>query len=338
VAVKVLPCEWASHPARRLRLEREAMLIALLEHPCIVPLYDFGYDEGHPFLVMRYMTGGTLADWASGRPHALSEVLPHLIRIAQALDALHDRGLVHRAVHPRSIVLDSCGEAYVADLEHASSYPVVNPLLMRSTALAYLSPEQAVGCVPVAGRSDVYSLSVLAYELLAGVRPIAASTLADLLTQHQLDESLLLPAQELGLPPGTDLIVAKAMAKSPFDRFASAGDFVYALSLMAKPFVRRSESPRQVGFFGSLCHRQSRKPLDTSRSWRYARRLDPRRKMWRRAAVTLFALGCVLAITLARWPWIVKVGDEFHLEATTFACLVRTISAGLSAEPLPLGP
>jgi serine/threonine protein kinase len=207
---------------------------------------------------------------------------------------------------------------------------------MRSTALAYLSPEQAVGCVPVAGRSDVYSLGVLTYELLAGVRPFAVSTLADLLTQHQLDGSLLLPAQELGLPPGTELIVAKAMAKSPFDRFASAGDFVHALSLMAKPVARRSESPRRVSF-GSLCHRQARKPLDTARSWRYARRLDPRRKMWRRAAATLFALGCVLVITLARWPWMVDIGARLHLEATAFACLVRTLSAGLSADPLPLG-
>jgi hypothetical protein len=182
----------------------------------------------------------------------------------------------------------------------------------------------------------VYALGVLTYELLAGVRPFAVSTLADLLTQHQLDESLLLPAQELGLPPGTELIVAKAMAKSPFDRFASAGDFVHALSVVAKPVVRRYKSPKQVGF-GSLLHYQPRKPLDTARSWRYARRLDPRRKMWRRAAVTLFALVCVLAMTLARWPWIVEIGDRLHLEAPAFACLVRTLSAGLSADPLPLG-
>jgi hypothetical protein len=181
----------------------------------------------------------------------------------------------------------------------------------------------------------VYSLGVLTYELLAGVRPFAVSTLVDLLTQHQWDGSLLLPAQELGLPPGTELIVAKAMAKSPFDRFASAGDFVHALSVVAKPVVRCSESPGQVSF-GSLCHRQLRKPLDTARSWRYARRLDPRRKMWRRAA-TRFALGCVLAITLAKWPWMVEIGARLHLEATAFACLVRTLSAGLSADPLPLG-
>lgn len=337
VAVKALPCEWTSDPVWRMRPEHEARLIALLEHPCIVPLYDFGYYEDCPCLVMRYMTGGTLADWAGGRPHSLHEVLPHLIRIAQALDALHDRGWVHRAVHPRNVLLDSCGEAYLADLKFSSRNPVDNPLLMRSTALAYLSPEQAVGCVPVSGRVDVYSFGVLTYELLTGARPFEASTLADLLTQHQTERPLLLPARELGLAPGTDLIIAKAMAQSPFDRFARAGDFIHTLSLMGKPMVARSKSPWQV-CLGSLYRRHPRKSFDTTRSWRNAKRLDPRRKVWCRAAAALLALGCILAIALARWPCMVEIGDGLYLQASAFASLVRALSASLLIEPLPLGP
>ncbi|MCI0590808.1 MAG: serine/threonine protein kinase [Gammaproteobacteria bacterium] len=336
VAVKVLPCEWASDPVRLVRFEHEARLIALLEHPFIVPLYDFGYYEDCSYLVMRYMTGGTLADWAGGRPRTLPEVLPHLIRIAQALDALHDRGWVHRAVHPRNVLLDSCGEAYLADLKFSSRNPVDNPFLMRSTALAYLSPEQAIGCVPVSGRVDVYSFGMLAYELLTGTRPFAASTLADLLTQHHTESLRLLPARELGLPPGTDLIVAKAMAQSPFDRFARAGDFIHALSLMTKPMVARSKSPWQVRL-GSLFRRHPSKSFDTTGSWRYAKRLDPHRKAWRRTAVACVALGYVLAIALVRWPCMVAIGDRLYLQVSAFASFVRTLSTSLPVDSLPLG-
>lgn len=339
VAVKVLPRGWANDPLRRERLEYEARLIALLEHPCIVPLYDFGYNEDGLYLVMRYMTGGTLANWAGGRPHALYEVLPHLIRIAQALDALHDRGWVHRAVHPGNVLLDSCGASYLADLGLASRYPVDNLLWMRSSTLAYLSPEQAFGCVPLSGRCDVYSFGVLTYELLTGAQPFTAPTLADLLTQHQEEQSLLLPARDLGLPPGTDLIVAKAMAQSPFDRFVSAGDFVHTLSLTARarPFVARSK-PAWQARLGHLFHRHPRQSFDAIRSWRHANRLDPRRKVWRRAAVALLALCCALAISLTRWSWMVNIGCSLHLQASTIASLIRVLSPGLPVDPLPIGP
>jgi serine/threonine protein kinase len=102
---------------------------------------------------------------------------------------------VHRAVHPGNVLLDSCGAAYLWDLGLASCYPVDNLLQMRSSTLAYLSPEQALGCVPLSGRCDVYvySFSVLTCELLTGAQPFTAPTLADLLTQHQEERSLLLP-------------------------------------------------------------------------------------------------------------------------------------------------
>ena len=115
VAVKVIKPALANDPSFILRFEREARTIARLEHPHIVPLYDYWREPAGAYLVMRFMRGGTLHDWLSEQPMALPDVLRVLSEVAEALDAAHRKGVVHRDVKPRNVMLDEERRVYLAD-------------------------------------------------------------------------------------------------------------------------------------------------------------------------------------------------------------------------------
>ena len=115
VAVKVLPREFLHDPQFRERFEREAQTIASLEHSAIVPVYDFGEENNQPFLVMRHMSGGTLADRLKQGPLDINEAIHILKRIVAALEYAHNRGMVHRDLKPGNILFDQHGDAFLAD-------------------------------------------------------------------------------------------------------------------------------------------------------------------------------------------------------------------------------
>jgi serine/threonine protein kinase len=115
VALKLLPREFLHDPSFRARFEREAKSIAKIEHAAIVPVYDFGEEDGQPFLVMRYMTGGTLADQLEDGPLSIEDAQKILVRLANALGEAHDRGMVHRDIKPRNVLFDHHGDAFLTD-------------------------------------------------------------------------------------------------------------------------------------------------------------------------------------------------------------------------------
>src|SRR5574341_2443073 len=115
VAIKVLPREFLHDPHFRVRFDREAEIIAALEHPAIVPVHDFGEEDGQPYLVMRYMPGGSLAEHLHAGPLSLSEAARILSHLAPALDAAHRRGLIHRDLKPGNILFDEYDNPYLSD-------------------------------------------------------------------------------------------------------------------------------------------------------------------------------------------------------------------------------
>src|SRR3972149_759574 len=115
VALKVLPREFLHDPTFRARFEHEAHIIATLEHSAIVPVHDFGEEEGQPYLVMRFLTGGSLLERMKRGPLSLTETAAIFARIASALDEAHRRGIVHRDLKPGNILFDGPGEAYLSD-------------------------------------------------------------------------------------------------------------------------------------------------------------------------------------------------------------------------------
>jgi serine/threonine-protein kinase len=229
VAVKILSAGFAADPSASKRFQREAKAAARVSvHPNVVTIYDIGEHEGHPFIVMEYLPGGTIAERLKGRraiPRDLA--LRWLAQAAAALDAAHAAGIVHRDVKPANLLLDKDDRLAVADFGIATLAAEAS-LTQTGDVLgtaAYLSPEQALGRTATSA-SDRYSLAVVAYELLTGRRPFAADTPAAQLVQH-VDAQPPRPSQlRTDLPAGVDAALARGMAKDPADRPKTARELV----------------------------------------------------------------------------------------------------------------
>jgi hypothetical protein len=227
VAVKVLPRELMHDPAFRARFHREARTIAALEHPAIVPVYDFGEEDGQPFLVMRYMSGGSLVARIRAGPVPPSEAAKILVRIGAALDAAHAKGVVHRDLKPANILFDQYGEAYLGDFGIAQlSAP--GTTLTGSMILgtpAYMSPEQIQGGKKLDGRSDIYALGIVMFEMLTGKAPFEADSPLQLMMMHISTPPPRIPETAIQLPPGSNAVLERALAKEPEHRYQKAADF-----------------------------------------------------------------------------------------------------------------
>ncbi|MCA9904934.1 MAG: serine/threonine protein kinase, partial [Anaerolineae bacterium] len=186
VAVKIL--EPTPHIDNELvtRFQREARTLAALQHPHILPLHDYGEDEGLLYLVFPYVRGGSLGDALKLGALNQARIGAILRQVASALDYAHRQGVLHRDIKPNNILLDGEGNAVLADFGIARLMQDVTGAdrLTHSGGIigtpAYMSPEQAEG-QPLDGRSDLYSLAIVVYELLAGHRPFQAETPVSLL-------------------------------------------------------------------------------------------------------------------------------------------------------------
>lgn len=226
VAIKLLTT--GSVDAERLAsFRREAATLAQLEHPHIVPLYDYGEQEGVPYLVVRYLDGGTVTDRLKAGPIPLETAVRWISHVADALDAAHRRGITHRDVKPSNLLLDSAGNVYLGDFGIAAT-AVDLASAPHSGSAAYVSPEQARGEAPDL-RSDLYSLAVTAFEMLTGKRPFEAETALGMMVRHMHDPVPSARAVAPNLPAAVDAELTAGMAKDPRARPASAGAFARRL-------------------------------------------------------------------------------------------------------------
>ncbi len=230
VAIKMLPVHNLKGEHLR-RFQLEARTVARLEHPFIVPLYDFSLPAGDetPFLVMRYMTGGSLADKIRQERLPSEDVYQITRRIASALDAAHDRGLIHRDLKPGNILLDQDGYAYLADFGIVKD-TAADESFTRGGQLGtsfYMSPEQIRG-EELDHRSDIYALGVVVFEMLTG-RPPFTGNLHTIFQGHLNEEIPRVYAFTDGIPVEVDEVLRKAMAKKPNDRYVRASQMAKAL-------------------------------------------------------------------------------------------------------------
>ena len=225
VAVKVMKVD-KFDPSMKVRFEREAQTIAALEHPAIIPVYDFGEDGEHLYLVMRLMAGESLKERLAAGPIPLLEVLSILQRIAGALDRAHSKGVIHRDLKPGNIMFDEYGDAYLGDFGIArlteSTVTLTGDQIIGTPA--YMSPEQIHGDKTVDARSDIYALGVICFELLTGQRPYNDTTAYKVMMRHVMDPIPDIRTVKPDLPPDLDKIIQEALAKEPDKRFATASD------------------------------------------------------------------------------------------------------------------
>lgn len=235
VAIKLLPQEMLDKPTLRARFDREARIVASLDHPAIVPVYDFGEKEEQPYIVLRFMVGGSLEDMLHQGPLALPETAHAITRLALALDEVHTKGIVHRDLKPSNILFDQRHEAFISDFGIVRLNTAGARLTSTGDAIgtpAYMSPEQIRGDRMLDGRSDIYALGVILFEMLAGKHPYDTQTPMGVAVKHITAPVPPIHHFQPDLPPEIQAILAKAMAKEPDDRYQTAGEMAEAVQML----------------------------------------------------------------------------------------------------------
>jgi serine/threonine-protein kinase len=323
VVVKVLGSSFADFPDARDRFRRELDMITRLEHPHILPVYDYGEVNDNPYIVMRFMTGGSLQERLQSGALDRNEALRLLDQVALALDFAHDRGIVHRDLKPANILLDESGNAYLADFGLAKSISGTQDLTATGTTLgspSYMSPEQARG-EKLNRSSDIYSLTVLAYRALSGRLPFEADSAWAFITKHISEPPTPIRQYVPDIPPAAEAVLTAGLAKDPRARPQRATDLITAL---------RAGLAGDAGAATGLVLT----PADADRTWTEipsvsppvpAARAAPRRgATWRLPAVIaagafgLLVIGAIAAVVIylgsvnlaAPRPTTYPVGDE----------------------------
>jgi len=248
VALKVLPPEYLHEESFARRFRQEARVIARLEHPNIVPIYASGIDQGIPWMSMRLLAGGSLGAAIGRGGSSLDQSVRVLRSVADALDYAHARGIIHRDIKPTNILLDHADHVCVADFGLAYMMDLGLPLT-RSGSVAgtpqYMAPEQGLG-KGIDHRCDIYSLGVVAFEMLTGSAPFTADSPVAVLLKH-VNEPLPAVPPDVA-PPGVIRAVQKALEKDPEHRWSSAGEFVLELEKnLDAPWAPVAAPPRRRG-------------------------------------------------------------------------------------------
>ncbi|MDO9020104.1 MAG: protein kinase [Deltaproteobacteria bacterium] len=240
VALKVLPGDIAADANRRRRFEREARAAAAIAHPCIATIYEVGEDAGRVFIAMELVEGVTLGDCIDGGPMPVSTALRIIRDVAVGLARAHERGIVHRDLKPDNVMVSREGEVKVLDFGLArwagtesarDDDAVATGLTLPGDLMGtpgYMSPEQAAGKHPDA-RADVFSLGVVLYEMLTGVRPFQGDTPIEVIVAICRDAPLAPSLRNPLIPTALEHLVLRCLAKRPAERFDNARELLRAL-------------------------------------------------------------------------------------------------------------
>jgi serine/threonine protein kinase len=245
VAIKLVAGNLQTEYMYRHRFEREAHLIAKIEHPAIVPVYDYGEYNNSLYLVMRYMPGGSLAGKIKQRILTLREASQIISQIAPALDAVHGEAIVHRDLKPGNILFDGFGNPAISDFGIAHFTSATSDLTGSAVigTPTYMSPEQVRSDKELDGRSDIYALGVILFEMLTGHGPFQGTTPLSVAFKHLTDPIPSIRMFRPDLPQEVERVLNKALAKDRELRYSRASELDLDLRAIAETFHEAQSPP-----------------------------------------------------------------------------------------------
>ena len=319
VAIKVLHPSFKEDPQFTARFQREARIVAKLTHPHIVPIFDFSEHEGMSYLVMRFIEGRTLKAVLKEGPLSPARLMEILEPAGQALAYAHDQGVLHRDIKPSNFLISSQGEVFLTDFGLARMAETTDSTLSRDMLVGtpqYISPEQARG-EKLDARTDIYSLGVVLFEMLAGKVPYDADTPYAVIHDH-IFSPLPLPSEfNRDIPEDVERVVLKALAKDRTDRFPDVREMVSTLetSLGEGAIVlgdreavaeeARGEVPEGGGLTAAAAQEFPPEGEPTEK---------PRRRS-RRLVAIVAAVGVLLVLCLCGSLLVVALGDRNREQA-----------------------
>ncbi|TMF89190.1 MAG: hypothetical protein E6I08_05535 [Chloroflexi bacterium] len=243
-AIKVLPT-FVDSPEAQTRFEREARAIAKLRHRHILSVFDYGEFNGQPYMVVEFMPSGSLLERMPKQPLNTVQAVSLLRPLAEALDYAHAQGILHRDVKPANVFLDAELQPVLADFGLAQMHDQesLTATGMVSGTPTHISPEQATG-QPLSGATDQYALGIMAFQVLAAELPFQGADVMGLLYAHVNSPVPAVTERNPQLNPMVDLVVAKALAKKPGDRYPNCTEFVNQLEAAGAGRVDERTAPR----------------------------------------------------------------------------------------------
>jgi serine/threonine protein kinase len=288
VAIKVFPANASADPGRLRRFEQEARAAAALNHPNILAVYDVGVHDGAPYIVLELLDGEMLRRRLAGGPLPVREALDFAVQIAHGLAVAHERGIVHRELKPDNVFITTEGRAKILDfglaklvdteasgaIEVASVVPTGAPQPRPGLGLGmsgYMSPEQVRGA-PVDGRSDIFALGAILYEMVTGRCAFARQTLPETIAAIVREDIPVIHSSNSQVSLALEQVLRRCLEKDPSKRFQSTPDLVVALSTLGSGAMISSPA-------------QSLAPAASPSTWRWYLRVT---------ALALIALGAIL--------------------------------------------
>lgn len=248
VAIKVLRSELAQDKEFVERFRREALSVADLSHPNILHVYDAGFSDGVYYIVMAFVDGGSLKDMVMRGPLDMDYAISIVAQVADALHHAHQHGLVHRDVKPNNILMSRDGRPLLTDFGIAKAVHESTGLTRTGTSIGtpeYMAPEQIQG-QKVDGRTDIYALGIVLYEMLTGWTPFSTTTPVATLYKQVNEPPPPLRQANINIPSWLENVALKALEKSPQDRFQQASDFAEALRQRRAPERVATPAPTAV--------------------------------------------------------------------------------------------
>src|SRR5512134_486854 len=231
VAIKVLHPAFGEEPSFEARFQREARLVAKLEHPNIVPIYDYAEHEKRPYLVMKFIEGETLKARLDRGPLTSKEILSVAEAVGSALAYAHKRNVLHRDIKPSNVLVAEDGQIYLADFGLARIAQLGESTLSGDMIIGtpqYISPEQAMGVNDLDERTDLYSFGVMLYEMVVGKVPFNADTPFSVIHDHIYTPLPLPHSVNPQVPEAVERVLLKALAKDRLDRYETVDEMVAA--------------------------------------------------------------------------------------------------------------